>query len=43
MASLSFFSDVSEKKLNGHIQKAVPEKTKIAIKYDNKIITGKRK
>ena len=43
MASLSRFSDVSEQKLNSHIQKAVPEKTKIATKYGIKIFKGKKK
>mgnify|MGYP001796016610 CR=1 FL=1 len=32
MASLSRFSDVLEEKLNALIQKAIPEKTKIARK-----------
>ena len=43
MASPSRFSDVSEKELNAHFQKAVPEKTKIATKYDIKIFKGKKK
>ena len=34
------FSDVSEKELNAHIQKAVAE---IATKYDIKIFKGKKK
>ena len=34
MASLSHFSgDISEEELNALIQKAIPEKTKIARKY----------
>ena len=33
MASLSHFLDILEKELNAHIQKAVPEKTKIAKTY----------
>ena len=43
MGSLSRFSDVSEEELNALIQKVVPEKTKIATKYDIKILKGKKK
>ena len=44
MAALSRFSkDVSEEELNALIQKAVPEKTKIARKYGLKNLKGKKK
>ena len=43
MASLSRFPDVSEKELNAYIQKAVPEKTKIAAKYDIKMFKSREK
>ena len=44
MAALSRFSeDVSEEELNALIQKAVPEKTKIARKYGLKNLQGKKK
>ena len=44
MAAFSRFSeDVSEEELNALIQKAVPEKTKIAWKYDLKNFKGKKK
>ena len=43
MASLSRISDVLEEELNALIQKAIPEKTKIATKYDIKIFKGKKK
>ena len=43
MAALSRFSDVWEKKLNALIQKAIPEKTKIARKYGIKCLKGKKK
>ena len=43
MAALSRFSeDVSEEKLNALIQKAIPEKTKIARKYGLKNLKGKK-
>ena len=35
--------DVSEEKLNALIQKAIPEKTKIARKYGLKHLMGKKK
>ena len=43
MASLSRFSDVWEEELNSHIQKAVPEKTKLGTRYGIKIVKGKKK
>ena len=43
MASLSRFSNVSEEKLNALIQKAIPEKTKMARKYGMKNIKSKKK
>ena len=43
MPSLSRFSDVSEEELNTYIQKADPEKPKIATKYDIKFFEGKKK
>ena len=44
MAALSRFSeDVSEEELNALIQKAIPEKTKIARKYGLKNLKGKKK
>ena len=43
MVSLSHFKDVSEEELNAHIQKAVPEKTKIATKYGIKVSKSKKK
>ena len=43
MASLSRISDVLEEELNALIQKAVPEKSKIAAKYGIKIFKGKKK
>ena len=44
MAALSRFSeDVSEEELNARIQKAIPEKTKIARKYGLKNFEGKKK
>ena len=44
MAALSRLSeDVSEEELNGLIQKAIPEKTKIAKKYGLKNLKGKKK
>ena len=43
MESLSRFSKVSEEELNALIQKAVPEKSKVATKYDIKIFKGKKK
>ena len=43
MVALSHFSkDVSEEKLNALIQKAIPEKTKIARKYGLKNLKGKK-
>ena len=43
MAALSRFSeDVSEEELNALIQKAIPEKTKIARKYGLKNLKGKK-
>ena len=36
MASMSRFSDVSEKQLNALFQKVIPEKTKIARTYGKK-------
>ena len=44
MAALSRFSeDVSEEELNARIQKAIPEKTKIARKCGQKNLKGKKK
>ena len=44
MDGLSCFSkDVSEEELNALIQKAIPEKTKIARKYGLKNFKGKKK
>ena len=43
MASVSRFWDVLEKELKAHIHKAVPEKTKIATKYDIKVLKGNEK
>ena len=44
MAAASRFSeDVSEKDLNALIQKAIPEKTKIARKYGFKISKERKK
>ena len=44
MASFSRFSeDVSEEELNAFIQKAFPEKTKIARNYGLKNLKGKKK
>ena len=44
MAAFSRFSeDVSEEELNTLIQKAIPEKTKIARKYVLKNLKGKKK
>ena len=44
MAALSHFSeDVSEEELNALIQKAIPEKTKIATKYGLKNLKCKKK
>ena len=44
MAALYHFSDdVSEKELNALIQRAIPEKTKIARKYGLKNLKGKKK
>ena len=43
MAALSCFSDVSEEELNALIQKAIPEKTKIAKKFGIKNFKGKKK
>ena len=43
MASLFRFSDVSEEELNALIQKAIPEKSKIARKYGTKNFKGKKK
>mgnify|MGYP001800417902 CR=1 FL=1 len=41
MAAFSFFSeDVSEEDLYALIQKAIPEKTKLARKYGLKILKG---
>ena len=42
MASLSRFQNVSEEELNAFIQKAVPQKTKIATRYDIQIFEGKK-
>ena len=44
MSALSRFSeDVSEEELNALIQKKIPEKTKIAIKFGLKNLKGKKK
>ena len=44
MAALCCFSpNVSEEELNALIQKAIPEKTKIAGKYGLKNLKGKKK
>ena len=44
MAALShFLEDISEKELNTLIQKAIPEKTKIARKCGLKNLKGKKK
>ena len=44
MAAFSCFSeDVSKEELNTLIQKAIPEKTKIARKYGLKNLKGKKK
>ena len=44
MADLYRFSEhVSEEELNAYIQKAIPEKTKIARKYTLKNFKGKKK
>ena len=43
MGSLSHFSEVLEEELNTLIQKAIPEKTKIARKYGIKNFKGKKK
>ena len=44
MAALSRFSeDVSKEKLNALIQKAIPEKTKIATKYGVKYLKVKKR
>ena len=44
MAAISPFSeDVSEEELNAFIQKAIPEKIKIARKYGLKNLKGKKK
>ena len=44
MAAFSLFSeDVSEDELNALIQKAIPEKTKLARKYALKNLKGKKK
>ena len=44
MAAISPFSeDVSEEELNALIQKAIPEKIKIARKYGLKNLKGKKK
>ena len=44
MAAFSIFSeDVSEEELNVLIQKAIPEKNKIARKYSRRNLKGKRK
>ena len=43
MAALSSFSDVLENELNALIQKVIPEKTKIARKYDIKIFKVRKK
>ena len=37
------FLDISEEKIKAHIQKAVPEKSKIATKNVIKIFIGKKK
>ena len=42
-SAVSRFSDVSEEELNVLIQKAFPEKTKIARKYGLKNLKGKKK
>ena len=43
MAFLSRFSDDAEEELKPHIQKTVPEKTKIAKKYGIKISKARKK
>ena len=43
MASLFCFSGISEKEVNAHVQKTVPEETKVATTYGFKISKGKKK
>ena len=42
MALFHFTEDISEEELNALIQKAIPEKTKIAKKYGLKNLKGKK-